>query len=342
MKHNLLLLIALGLVACSSNERIYSEVKSFGKYEELEATVKKTPVSALVPRGMFTMADKLFLYKERDSVLFDVFKLPDCDYYCSAGKRGEGPNDFLFLDPRSFHTTENGFKVIESGTHLLKTVELRQKELIVATVDKAVVGRAAINGFFSLSDGRYLSYGNIGDANEFVIIDSNSGTCSKFGSYPEWVVMDVNQNHERFVTFLKNCVPHPTGEKFAVFYVRFKRLRIYDSSGVLLRDVNVTIDPYHIGVEEDFNNRFIYYVGQPQAIGDYIYAVCANRKERDVEGAGLCELQVWDWQGNAIARYKLDRNISFFSISEKFNKMFAMNNVVDNEIYMYDLPAIKE
>lgn len=85
--------------SCARHEEKVHIVTEFEVKGELKASVQKIPASIAIVRGMFVSGDYLFLYKQKDSTLFDIFHLPDCKLVSHAGRRGEGPDDFIFLDP---------------------------------------------------------------------------------------------------------------------------------------------------------------------------------------------------------------------------------------------------
>jgi hypothetical protein len=323
-------------VSQSMSDSTLSVVTAFGKTGELMASVKKISEPVLLPRFMCVANDYLFVYKEKESLLFEIFHLPEGTYLCSAGYRGQGPDDFLLLDTRSFQVSGNGFKVMEAGTNQLKTVLFENNQLHVSHAEK-MLENPSNNGFYPLADSIYLTLGNIGDLNEYNLLDKKTGSITETGDYPQWAGANVTEPGQVFFTYLKSCVVHPDGRKFAAFYARFKRLRIYDHSATLLHDIDVRTEPYSTNTE----NQYVYYIGQPQAVGNYIHALCLNSKEHP-DAPNACELQIWDWDGNPVACYRFDRKISLIALSEKYNKLFALDMAVDDELYIYDIPEFEK
>jgi hypothetical protein len=341
MKHLYIIPVWLLLCCtCTDQAKQTKVVTAFPKTGELKAHIQKIPEPVLLPRFMSIANDYLFVYKEKEARLFEVFHLPEGTYLCSAGGRGQGPDDFGLLDSRSFHACGNGFKVMEAGSNLLKTVEFENNQLHVSHAER-MLENPSNNGFYPLADSIYLTLGNIGDLTEYNLLDSKTGNITKTGDYPQWAGTNVTEPGQVFFTYVKSCVVHPDGKKFAAFYGRFKRFRIYDRSAALLHDVDVGIEPSSAEME---NGQAVsaYYISQPQAIGNHIYALCANAQDHRPDRPNGCELQVWDWDGNPVACYRLDRKISFIAISEKYGKLYALDMSVDDELYSYDLPELKK
>lgn len=342
-KNGFIFLLALILGGCSDSQEGTIVVSKFEKSGELIAKVQKMPAPIFLPRAMLIANDKLYVYKEKEAELFAVFNLPDCTYMGDGGNRGQGPDDFGLLDTRSFHVLKNGFNVLESGSNILKTVIFENNRLSVVNSERIFDDYAPNNGFYHLADSMYLTLGNIGESNEYCLFNKKKKLIVKIGEYPQWVPVTTDNPMAPpvFVTYIKTCVVHPNGRKFAAFYGRFKRWRIYDYSANLLHDIDVRVKPYATNFEEEVKNQPVYYIGQPQTIRNYIYVLCANSKGNDPDAPVTSELQVWDWEGRPIATYRFDRKISLMAISEKYNKIYALNNSIEDEFYIYDIPLLK-
>jgi hypothetical protein len=339
MKYIISLSLILVLCSCSNNESRVSVVTAFDNSGVLLSRIHKTIVPVLLPRSMFVSNNKLFIYKEKEDKLFHVFNLPDLTYVCETGNRGQGPNDFGLLDTRSFHFCKEGFYVLEAGSNILKTVIFKDDDLFVTHAESMFVSNISNNGFYPLADSVYLTLGTLVDTNEYNLFDKKTRTLAKTGNYPQWTLKNVDRPHEVFMTYLKSCAVHPDGKRFASFYGRFKRLRIYDNSASLLHDIEVRIEPYSEDIEEDIKQQYVYYIGQPYATSDYIYALCSNSKGND-RMANACELHIWNWEGEPIGCYKFDRRITLMALDEEQNKIYGLNNLIDNEIYIYDIPHL--
>lgn len=344
MKNSVIILLFVVLLnACSHSEKDEIVVTTFPQTGKLQAQVKQLPVPVLLPRFMGVAGEHLVVYKQKEQKIFALFRLPDCSYVGDMGNRGQGPDDFNLLDSRSFCLGENGFEVLEAGSNLLKTVVIQEDGLKVSSSLPVFEQGISNNGFYPLADSVYLTLGRLEDENEYCLFDKKTGTVTKMENYPHWVAIEKRENTPPpFVTYLKNCVVHPDGKRFASFYCRFKRLRIYDQHVRLLHDVDVQVAPYATHFEGDVRYQPGYYIGQPYATEEYIYTLCENSDFRDGQRNYRCELQVWSWNGRPVACFEFDRKISLMAVSRKYNKLYALDSDVENEMYIYDLPQIKE
>ena len=331
--------------ACSDNqEGKVVTVTSFPQTLALTAQVKTVPVPFLLPRYIGIADDQLFVYKEREKDLFEFFSLPDCVYMGSAGTRGSGPDEFVsLLDPRGFQKLDSGFGVFESRINIFKTLKYQDGNLEVVQTEN-VMQPEQTNGYYPLQDGTFVTLGNLIESKEYFLYDGKKQDVIQKIDYPQWI---SGQEEYDGITltfaYMKQCGVHPEHNKFAAFYTYFKRLRIYDKDMTLRHDVDIKIEPYNTNFVAGEDNRKspLYYTGQPQTVSNLIYALCLNAEAGGAEAKCNPELHVFDWDGNPVACYKLDRRVSLFTISEKHKKIYAIDNLSDSGIYIYDLPEIK-
>lgn len=333
MKKVSFFLMLLMFCACvdSGKQKVVHE---FGAYGELVAEVVPVPVPYLIPRYMGISGDYLLVHKVREEKLFSLFSLPDLTYVADVGIKGQGPDDFNLLDTRSFQMTQDGFHVIDANLNMWKEVEIADKSLKVKT-SKQIFGRGmSSNGFYPLWDGRYVTLTQPDSEMEFAIYDMDNGEfCTVESKYPHW--QEISKEIPAFMAYIKTCVSHPDGKRFAAFYSRFKRWRLYDESMNMMADVDVQVEPCKADIELDPSEQPVYYIGQPYATNKYIYALCSNR---NTEKDGRSELHIWDWEGNPVACYTFDRKLSLIAVSEKYGKIYGIDNQTEDLLFMYKLP----
>lgn len=330
------------LCACHTAPNKEVVITEFPETDSLIASEVNIPEPILLPRFMGIANHKIFVYKEKEEKLFSFFALPDGEYLGSAGTRGQGPDEFGLLDTRSFSTSDENFKVMVAQSNQLKTVAYEDSCLKVLHSEKCFEQGAPNNGFYPLADSIYLTLSNLTDSQEYRLFNKKDYSNIPVGEYPQWTKEYTDNPTARFFAYIKNCVVHPQKNKFAAFYGYFKRLRIYDSSAKLLHDIDVQIAPCHtnFGDAMDTKNRPVYYIGQPQSVGNYIYALCSNASGSGFDAKSDSELHVFDWQGKPVACYKFDRRISLFAICKEHRKIAAIDNRTADKLYIYDLPPI--
>ncbi|WP_294616756.1 6-bladed beta-propeller [uncultured Bacteroides sp.] len=338
MKNIFILSIMCLCLSCTKRSIETERVSAFPMTGSLKAEVVPIPVPILLPRYIGVLDDYLYVYKEKEENLFAFFRREDGSYIGDAGRRGQGPDEFIMLDTRSFNEIGgNRFTVLEVGSNLLKTVGFDGTGLSVHDVKSVFKQGIANNGFYSLADSMYLTLGRLEGNMEFCLLDGKTGELTETGTYPLWVNREEIINHPPlFVPYLKTCAVRADGKRVIVFYSRFKRLRIYDDKMNILHDIDVRIEPCVVDFRKPVQEQPAYYTGAPCVVRDYIYVLCTNVNT----GIERCELQVWNWEGKPVACFRLDRKVSMIAVDERADKIYAVDSQVDNELYVYDLPLI--
>lgn len=330
----------ISLFSCSQKEGT-TVITDFPLKMQLKASVVQLPAPIYLPRHIGVFNDILFVYKEKEEQLFDFYKLPDCIHLGSFGNRGAGPDDFGLLDTRSFESTQKGFRVMQAGSNLLKTIEFDGSRLSVVQSEKMFENYPSNNGFYPLGNNGYLTLGDINGTKEYRVFNNQSGVITDASDYPQWVKWeDFPSKPPAFITYIKSCVVHPDKELFASFYARFKRFRIYDLSANLLVDADVRIEPYTLALNEDVRMQPVYYTGQPFATDRYIYVLCANTDGNHPDAPPCPELHIFDWDGKAVGCYAFDRRVDYMVVSPQHKRIYTLNNQKENELYVYDLPNL--
>ena len=326
------ILLVFCFCSCLNENKTEKVVKEFPVTEKLYSVVYKSSVPLFVPRYMGITGDYLYVYKEREKYKFVVYRIPEMEFLGEMGELGQGPNDFNLLDTRSFNQIEGGFQVVEASSHQLKSVLLDDGKMTVTSSKSISEQGYSGNGFYPLKDGGFLSLGRIEDKFEYSMYNADAENFTSIGEYPVWY--DMSSQEIPFVVYLKNCVVNSSQDRIAAFYSRFKRFRIFDISMNLLYDVDIQVEPNEMSLGKPGELTPTYYINRPYAIGRYIYSLCSLSQTNK---HGNSELHVWDWEGIPIACYELGRKISLFAIDEKRGRIYALNNEVEDEFYIYDL-----
>lgn len=309
-------------------------IHDFPKEGSLTAEIKDIPPVAMTPSYIFTSGNYLVLYNNKKDTLFDIFSIPELKLLHSSGTKGEGPQDFYQLERRMFLPTKKGFKVFSQPDKKIKEVWITDSTLWIDNEQskKFEIDQIPVNGVIALNDTSIIYWGNIDSDAEYVSHGIISGA-KTFCSYPKWD--KKNRPDAPIFKYVKNSILNKDHSRFISFYGYFKQFRIYNTDGKLLKDVAVQHPPYENTIKEKAEERIIYYHIPPQTYEDYIYVMCKNatRSEEKIQ-----ELQVWNWEGEPIARYNMDRKLTIFTISPENKKIYAIDGENEDKIYVYDLP----
>ena len=338
--------IACVLFSCTQRnpQRINSTVTQFPIDEMLTSEVVRVPPIIITPTFMFITGNHLVIQNNKKDTLFDIFSYPDIHYQFSAGTRGKGPKDFPeFLSGPT--QIPNGFALflVDYKKYCEIEIDDNNKELnrIKEQRFQFAENDDIINGLFPLKRDEFIYLSDFEDDMEFKKLNTRTNEIISFSPYPQWVSKESAGGEINISLYLKVSTAKPDGKRFASFYVKFKRWRLFNDNGDLLREVSVDTPPLNTEGTKSLEPYF-YYSSYPFPTDKYIYAFCRNVKSGSADKESN-ELQIWDWNGNPIAVYHLDQYITSFTVDEKAKTLFGVNNNEGSEgkIFKYSLPFLE-
>lgn len=128
--------------------------------------------------------------------------------------------------------------------------------------------------------------------------------------------------------------------RYATFYTYFKRFKIYDDSGDLIKEVVIQPNGEKPYLLKD-NKQNIIHFAEPFSSSNYIYVLYIGQSVRDLENYEeeyFPRLTIWDWDGNPIAQYKLNLPITSFAISEDKHQLYGISYLSMGKIFQFELP----
>lgn len=120
-----------------------------------------------------------------------------------------------------------------------------------------------------------------------------------------------------------------------VYYARIRRFRIYDAEGSLLHDVFLDCSSC-VKVVDAGRHRWRSYIQDAYVTDKYIYLM-ANAEEPNGNDVAPCDLFVMTWDGNPVARYRLNQYINSFFIDESTRQFYGINPGSSQCFYSFNL-----
>jgi hypothetical protein len=325
----LLIGLPVFLFACNLNvSETNMVITEFPEKKEIKTSVIQTEPVILAPDEMFIMNDRIWIFQNKKDTLFDVFDLPDCNYLFSTGMKGQGPNEFIFPTGKTIQADKEGFTILDMN--VMKTVTLQTDNSLHTVKSGKIFDQFPVNGFIKLNDSLFCAFADCATGTagsyEYQLKNLSKEGEIKFSEYPDLTGKKF-EGDERCQIYYKYLVANPSERRFAAFYSFFKFFRIYSYEGKLEREIQVKTLPFQSGDVENWEERKLYY-GRPFATERYIYALCSAN-----------EMQVWDWNGNPIIQYDLDKDFFAFAVSEKYKKVYLVcaEETDSDKIYALDL-----
>ncbi|MBR3625304.1 MAG: hypothetical protein IKN48_03005 [Bacteroidaceae bacterium] len=322
-------LCAVFLLSCQ-NASIEKQINSFPLVESLLAEEVLVPPELLAPSNFFISEDKLVIPQMKMDSVFYIYNLPGCEFAFKDGIKGPGPNDIGNLNFRTFSSYGADFRVLSSSDMKVHQYGIDGNHVVDRHNATPLPASLAVNSFSFVGDSLFVCMGDYEGGYELELHNMSGTKSMPFSQIPQWHGYDADPNELMFIYF-KNTIGKPDGSMFAAFYAYWKRFRIYDDQGALIRDVRVE-DRQIPSFKSDAMNREQYYVSYPKATDEYLFCLYTDPED------GQSELHVFDWEGNAVALLNLGRKVDFFDHYAKEGKLYAIDASLEDRIFVYSLP----
>ncbi|MDH6344229.1 hypothetical protein M2480_003163 [Parabacteroides sp. PFB2-12] len=271
--------------------------------------------------------------------MYMLFRLPDFQYITSFGKRGNGPDEFLF--PHIFPTGKKdalSYVYESSRKELYKANfdgELTSVGVEFEKVPKAV--RSDIYGF-AADDNTYYYTEIVPRGRAFFRAKMEGDSLQTEQLYN----ISFSEKHKSWSAYIGDFLVHPEGKRLVYAYKYFKRILFYDTEsgvaktvdfnkeGVVAANDIVTLGP---------DNVTFYWGASCSA--DYIYLTYSGRTPIQVtkennEGDGYIFVEQFDWHGNPIRKYKLD-HWGPTVVDEKNQRIYQLSYLYDDPLFVYEM-----
>lgn len=314
MRQLLTLLVVLLLAGCASNK-----THSVTVAEQTDSICfHSVPLSHEIPMPfrMLCSNGKLIIYQGMGDEVFVTLDSP-LDGNCRLlGLKGRGPQEFINVDVQSLKPIKDGFMCIDQGG-LIKVIQLFG-DFNVSSKKINTFGHPQ-NGVFVQDT--FIAANVNNDDSEYIRYQIDSERLDNLLSYPKWT---NNDEITPQFAYLKNMVAHPYENKFAAFYAYFRKVRIIDSDGNILHDLDVQIPDIFPDYSLEPFTQTTAYASYPCATDKFIYSLCHNENISSLSKS-IPEIHIWDWSGNLRLRLILDRHLDVFAVDEINGIIYGMD-----------------
>lgn len=295
----------------------------------------------LNPLRIINLKDEYLIISEmRQEDIFKVYALPELNFLYSWGSIGRGPDQLISMP-----------YYLEYDDEYLIAYEGMKRELVYFQVSDTAFSNVDQSSLFyenqmdplnrirRVNDTLYYAdYGTSFEETEYEHVALKPNMDSPlyfFGKYPETNLEPIS----RYSEYSKSSVSDEEIEKFATFYSKYNRFKIYSTDqGKLLRDVRITDESIS---NMDRDNPDYLYRTAAWASPYYMYTLGYNGTRDDIFENMDTDFQtilvVWDWEGNSVNRVKFDRLIHNFTVSEKHGKIYAFSYLYEDKLFEYNL-----
>ena len=314
IRNLIFVIVASAFISCSNDcVKIIREAETT---DTMSLKPIKLSKELFMPTRLIATSGKLIVYQRKgDDMLIEI----DCSTSYQQriiAKKGRASNEFVNIDVQSFKPTKGGFICMDAGGKV-KNVSIDNR--ITINSEQIPTWGNPQNGIIVNSS--FISANVVNDNSEYICYNKSLDSPDYFSKYPNWT--ECSEIPLAFL-YMKNMVSHPTEDKFAAFYVNFRKVRILNLMGDLLYDVDVQVPDVFPPYSQFSEHRVLAYASYPCATNQFIYSLCLNRNVNPAINNNP-EIHIWDWYGNLKKRITLDKHIDIFTVSEDDNTLYGMN-----------------
>lgn len=336
------LFVLVIVCSCSDKNNDVQKVR-LPEFKEIYASSKHVDVELLVPGKIFIHDDKLIVFEQLPTDMFKVFSLYSLKYLYSFGNRGGGPEEFISISNNNIISVDGEYiEIYDMG----KIKYLKLSDSTACKIKETPIAisylNSPVNRLKKLNDDNYY-FDNIFEESqqeEFTCLNIGSRTQTYFSNYPKWE-KNIKSPHDKYITYLKSTCYNSFNDKIAVFYFNFPVMKILDEKGKFIKEIyfeNEECFPIY-----EYGNDNIIYFSEPLATNDFIYVLWIGKTKSSV-GDDMenfkPEILVFNWNGDVLDRYRLDKPIITFTVSESLGKIYCTSFLEPEIIYEYNLPEL--
>lgn len=316
---------------------------AFGKIQELQGTAKPVEEIFKVSETQMLIRDSLLVVKNLcDGKWVMIYQLPEFRLVKKLGTKGNGPEELAF--PKLIET--------QNPEAICYVFDLMRKAYYRLTPDLQLQSfKTGIKSGKDFFDSKQISAKS---ENEMLFVETSSRGKELFrylktpdSLYQESLLdlsfSDRQNNWARFIgDFGVNWE-----KKRAVFAYKYdKQLLFYDYEKDQVRHIRFDAQKAEEGdpLQVMAPTNVTHYWGM-SARDKYVYVAWSGRSPVDVQeewnqGMHYIYIEQFDWNGNPIRKYKLDR-WGYFTVDEKEEILYLTSTNDDPPFFAYRLPTLE-
>lgn len=347
-----LILLIMILSACTDTE---NNIKYAGKITETNLSGHNIDLNGIFEPHRMTIIDTfLFISCLNGDYFFHILNLKTLKPIQNFGLKGRGPNEFL--SPRLFNgqriINDNGANkvlIYDEGKNIISKIDIQK----ILTKDKnAITSEVVPTNMDFVSDiiftndsiAIYLPWGE--KNNGRFSIYNYSLRKKYFTSYLPDLGFKVHSNNLYPIYNTGSASVNEGINKFVAIPVLMCELDFFDLTGNYLGS---TIIERVKELEYAKNEAMIftapnirYYISDIQSTPDIIYVLLTTKLYPDLRNNGFSEIFVFDWNGNPIEKFILDREISTFCYDTEYKRFIGYSvNDLEGSFVEYKLDLKK-
>lgn len=317
------IVLLLFMAACQNQNSSVDFVDVGGiPFIKLDSVSKVAMKEIVYPQGLYVFKDDLVgvCINQGAEHPFYLFDKDDFSFKGAFGAFGRGAGEFFDVNPYYFEKTDTS--VFINTNHYFET-EIVFKNDSVEIADSRALPRLTLNNLTKLNDSLFVC--NNDRQEEYSLFDINKHKVVKsFGDFPI-TALAFEENDDRNNFMERALVCNPKEQKLMSFYRYLPLIRLYDFDGNLLKEIKLKgLEQKDGSVDDFYDGAFTSFFVAPAVADDLIYVLFMNKNEEEFMKEPSIGLQVWDWSGKLLKRYRLDEPFHLYTVSDQV--LYGLNS----------------
>jgi hypothetical protein len=313
----------------------------FGKIIELtgEHIVIDTLIFKVSEVEIIIKDNYLVMKNRSNEGIFMLFTLPDLQLIKTFGKIGQGPDEFSF--PSLSKNTEYDVlaTVVESTNGKIYEI-LRNGDLIQSNIyiPRAKSGSNDYAGYYpALKTATKLYFAANSSTGKSVYLLNDSMQVNEIQN------LALNSKRKGWANYIGDLSINMEQTRMVYAYKYFKIVKFFDLEHQTIRTLNFE--------KEEFDESSLQFFDGMDSNVTHYWGICSGERYVYILYSGRTPVQVWnennkrnyyifvekyDWNGQPIAKYKLDR-WGYFAVDEINNILYLVSTNDDDPFFIYQL-----
>jgi len=269
---------------------------------------------------IFCIKDFLIIESDNTADLYYFFTLPEMQFAFSFGNKGQGPDEFLFNHGLIESPSSNAFFIADNGNKEIRKFEIGDSITEIKSFSLKDMNKMIPNDIHFMSSEIFCFQNRTPGK---TIIESWDFAHNEQSQY-----YDLSQNSN---SILDDGLLSSSMNRIVYAYSYQDRISIlHEGKQVDIRNQPITVNEqkmthYYAGVQSDEKYIVVLYIGASEE------EILSNLEHF------VSKVHIYNWEGDFLCSFELDRFISKFSIDFKQMKMYSYSPLNEDYIYTYNI-----
>lgn len=320
--------------------------ESFGNIIEL--TGKAQPVDRIfkISETEMLVKDSFLIIKNRnEDCLFMALSFPDFKYLKSFGKIGNGPDEFQYASLFKSNDKKSSCYVYDQNRNNLysinKNFDLARMPVSLSKNQKHFGDKQ----FYPLTDSSFLYAESTKEGKAIFQMNIKQDTTTLIKKVYN---LSFSSKHNNWASYIGDFGANPQKQRMVYAYKYFKRLVFIDTKSMKIKTL-IFKKKQNLEAGNEIKalgpDNVTHYWGI-SAQKNYVYFLYSGRTPIEVSNGfrnhiNYIYVEKFDWNGNPVCKYKLDR-WGYFCVNEDENKIILASTTEDDPFYIYKIPSVNQ